>query len=373
MKFCRPLSLCGIVFAMVAMLIAYDRGTADRSVLSMAQADPIPAPAAEARWVVDPADPGPDLPPVGRSLFDHVITERQGPHMVYRVPFPFTALVQKIEQELDPADQGSPLKRVLIPLNRSLQRHAAGPDYFTYPRAVVAVDTEPRMRGGSSGLLLKDRLFLGYQEKAEILEVISYNEAAGRFEFQVVRDYGPGKTPKVLYANRALCTTCHQNQSPIFSRPLWDETNANPNVAALLERQRRDFYRFPVHQGVDVPNAIDEATDRANEFSAYQLFWQDGCEQARSPGESIQCRADIFRVALQARLTGFPPALNRSPPYREQLLPRMAAQWSEKWPHGLKLPSPDLLTRNPVDGTAGERARLRAVFEPTIPREPSAV
>ena len=115
MKFCRPLSLCGIVFAMVAMLIAYDRGTADRSVLSMAQADPIPAPAAEARWVVDPADPGPDLPPVGRSLFDHVITERQGPHMVYRVPFPFTALVQKIEQELDPADQGSPLKRVLIP------------------------------------------------------------------------------------------------------------------------------------------------------------------------------------------------------------------------------------------------------------------
>ncbi|HEX2056632.1 MAG TPA: hypothetical protein VHF07_09060, partial [Nitrospiraceae bacterium] len=149
-------------------------------------------------WVLDPAEPGPDSPPAGRSLFDYLVTERRGDRIVYRVPFPFTALLDRIERELGAGKQGTPLKRVLIPLNRSLQRHAAKPDYFVYPRAVVGVDSEPPLHSGSSGILLKDRLFLGYQEKAQILEVISYNEAAGRFEFQVVRDYGVGKTPKVV-------------------------------------------------------------------------------------------------------------------------------------------------------------------------------
>src|SRR5205823_2713151 len=132
---------------------------------------------------------------------------------------------------------------------------------FAYPRAVVAVDTESRERPNGAGLLLKDRLFLGYQEKAGIIEIISYNEAAGRFEFQVVTDYRPGGAPTVRYANRAICTVCHQNHSPIFSRPLWDETNANPAIAEALQSQQRDFYGFPVQQSVDVANAFDDATD----------------------------------------------------------------------------------------------------------------
>lgn len=377
---------------MLAILTSCDRENMDHGAAGAALADQTVERQSGATWVVDPTDPGPDAPQVGRSLFDYVVTERQGGRLVYKVPFPFTALVERIERELGSDDRGSPLKRVLVPLNRSLQRHAAKPDYFAYPRAVVGVDSEPPMRAGSSGMFLKDRLFLGYQEKADILEVISYNEAAGRFEFQVVRDYGPGKTPKVFYANRALCTACHQNQSPIFSRPLWDETNANPTIASLLERQQAEFYRFPVRQGIDVPNAIDEATDRANELAAYQLLWREGCEAARSPGDSIQCRADMFRFLLHSRLTGSPPALRHLSGYRDQFVPRVATQWRDKWPQGLKIPNPDLLNRNPLDyepaiasvsatpaipssgyGAAGERATIRSIFEPTIPREPLEV
>jgi hypothetical protein len=341
---------------------------------------------------VDPAEPGPDAPPVGRSLFDYVVTTLQGREKVYDVPFPFTALLQRIEQELESAGHRSPLKRVLIPLNRSLQRNAAKPEYFTFPRAVVGVDGEPPMRAGYSGMLLKDRLFLGYQEKAAILEVISYNEAAGRFEFQVVRDYGPGQTPKVSYANRALCTTCHQNQAPIFSRPLWEETNANPNIAALLEQQRAEFYRFPIRQGIDAPNAIDDATDRANEFSAYQLLWQEGCERAGAPRDSIQCRADVFRVLLQSRLSGSRPTLHPLSRPRDRFVQRFATYWKERWPQGLKIPNPDLLNRNPLDyvqtksSLAGEppvpshgydksrdRTMIRSIFEPSLAREPLTV
>ena len=84
-------------------------------------------------------------------------------------------------------------------------------------RAVVAPDGGPL---NSASIFLKDRMFLGYQEKADILEVISYNEGAARFEFQVVTDYRAGGTPQVMYANRTLCVACHQNAA----RPLWVET-----------------------------------------------------------------------------------------------------------------------------------------------------
>jgi hypothetical protein len=50
----------------------------------------------------------------------------------------------------------------------------------------MAVDGEGAPSAARAALLLRRRLFAGYQENAGIIEVISYNEAAGRFEFQVV-------------------------------------------------------------------------------------------------------------------------------------------------------------------------------------------
>src|SRR5438046_3196497 len=103
-------------------------------------------------WAADPASAGESLPPVGRSLFDFVVMDGESA----RVPFPFEALTKKIASRLGCAGDGratpkgrgigtveaSCLKRVLIPLGRSLQRSAAGPEFFKYPRAVVAVDPE---------------------------------------------------------------------------------------------------------------------------------------------------------------------------------------------------------------------------------------
>ena len=347
-------------------------------------ATPPPSPV----WVVDQRDPGANVPPAGRSLFDHLFTKERNGRKVYEVPFPFAILLDKIDRELEPAGGATPLKRLLIPVNRSLQRNAAKPDFFTFPRAVVAVDTEWRDRLHGAVLFLKDRLFLGYQEKAGVIEVISYNEAAGRFEFQVVTDYRAGGAPTVRYANRAICTVCHQNHSPIFSRPLWDETNANPAIADALNAQRRDFYGFPIHQGVDVATAFDEATDRANEFAAHQLLWQEGCEQPASPGKSAACRADILRFLLQYRLSGARAVDVRATRYREQWGPSFTQRWREKWPQGLMIPDPDVRNRNPLafvqyaGGTARMRAvaldgreqpGLRSVFEPSLPRGPAAI
>ena len=47
-------------------------------------------------WAVDRTAPGPDAQPVGRSLFDHRVTERTGSRSTYRVPYPFSALIDRI-------------------------------------------------------------------------------------------------------------------------------------------------------------------------------------------------------------------------------------------------------------------------------------
>ena len=100
----------------------------------------------------------------------------------------------------------------VVPLGRSLRRSVSAPDFFHFPSVVAAVDGHSK----AGYAPLHDQLFIGYNERGEKLEIISYNERAGRFEFQVVRDYRTGAQPKIFYASRTLCLACHQNNAPIF-------------------------------------------------------------------------------------------------------------------------------------------------------------
>ena len=324
----------------------------------------------EATWVVDPALPGENLPPVGRSQFDRLFASERAGKVDYDLPFPFEALLGRIDSQLsgDPSSPLPPAKRVLIPLGRSLQRTAAAPDYFAFPRVVVAVDSPP---ASPSNLLLKDRLYIGYQEKSAVLEVISYNETVGRFEFQLVKDYRAGGEPQVVYANRTLCYACHQNGAPIFSRALWDETNANPQVAALLAASGKSFYGVPPERGVDVPYAIDIAIKRSNGFALTQRLWQEGCGDADLSGR--RCRAGLFTAALRHVLADGRKAAVAA------LLP---AEIARRWPGGLATAPADIPNRNPLQGLTSwpdDAARqvayshVPARFEPLAPRQPQAI
>ena len=330
---------------------------------------------------VGPDEPGPSLPPVGRSLFDFLTMQEESGRTVQVVPFPFTALLDRIEAEIGRSEPS--LKKVLIPLGRSLQRNAANPDFFAFPRAVVAIDHGPALRPEHSGMLLADRLYLGYQEKAATMEVISYNEAAGRFEYQVVRDYREGGAAEVHYADRPTCIACHRNHAPIFSKPLWDETNANAAIAATLAALQDDFYGIPVARGVDIPNAFDAATDRANTFAALQRVWQEGCELPDA-AEAVACRGDALLAVLQYKLAGNRhPALDQGSPGKA-LAAALSRQWEELWPGGLAIPEADLPNRVPLAApldphvplSEAEAIRLTTIeraFEPFEPRPPREV
>ncbi len=330
---------------------------------------------------VDPA--GQNLPPAGRSLFDRLLdADARGEP---QVPFPFPALLQRIARELDPAQPSAGLSVVLIPLGRSLQRHAAGDiEAFRYPRVVAAVTGEPSANAPVGHRYLRDRLYVAYHEKAAALEVISYNEDAGRFEFQLVSDYRAGGKAEVGYANRALCLACHQNAAPIFSRQSWDETSASPPVAARLAATGLPYYGLPWRHGVDVPDAIDAATLRANLLATAQLLWREGCAGG-TRAAAIGCRAEALRQALRYRLGGerdfaLGLALDQ-PETRRRLVEPLLANWQQRWPDGLPIPDPQLPNRQPfagieagvrppADTDLGRYADIAAAFDPLALRAP---
>ncbi len=318
----------------------------------------------------DPHDPGPRLPPEGRSLFDELFetgppaADRDRAH--HDIPFPFERLLAAIDARIAPER----VKTVLIPLGRSLQRFAADPDYFASPRLVVAVDAAA---APVHQAFLKDRLYLGYQPAAAAIEVISYNETAGRFEFQEVKDYDEGGRPRVEYAERDLCVSCHQGHAPIFSVALWSETNADPGIAGRMTGLGDTFHGAPVRQGVDGPDAFDLATDRANRIAAAQRLWNEGCGEGEA---GARCRAAVLLAALRFRLGG--ARVDWRPFGDDELHADLQERLTELWPDGLWTPSPDLPNRNPLIELAAGAPLENVIepsgqFDPTVPRAPIPV
>lgn len=306
--------------------------------------------------LADPARPGETQPASGQSLFDDLFKSER----TYDLPYPFARLTAAIEKR----NGGVRPRAVLIPLGRSLQRLSADPDYFASPRVVVGVDAA----GAKAERYLKDRLFIGYQPKSTSMEVISYNETAGRFEFQVVSNYTEARRPVVEYADRELCTGCHQGQAPIFPIAQWNETNANPAIAARMAGLGAAFHGVPVKRGIDEPDALDQAVGRANRLNLAQFFWQRVCAAATAM-KPAGCRARLLLAALRWRLGG-----SRGPWQAAEdsdLAKALHAAVAKLAPAGLAVPNPSLPDRNPlIEIDAG--VKPMEVVEPEGDYDPAA-
>lgn len=302
----------------------------------------------------------------GASLFDRLFATQTAAGTAYDVPYPFERLLARLRERLPGArmERARPFATVLIPRGRSLHRDAARPEFFRYPRIVVAVDVQSGER-----IPTRDRLFLGYQERARQIEIISFNEAAGRFEFQVVSDYAPGRDPVVRHASRPLCTSCHQNGGAIFPRPPWSETNADPLVAQRIHGHHRSAYRGVSTDRVSADAGLtDSSTNRANLLPVYQRLWRDGCESPDDPPASLRCRADAFHAMVRFRLGvwshGLPGATTPHAAYRRVL----AANWRKRWPDGLVVPEADLPDRRPA--LDASPTAVTPPVDPLTPRPP---
>jgi hypothetical protein len=260
------------------------------------------------------------------------------------LPVPFAAVIDRLRAFAGPQNVAT----ALIPLGRSLQRYGADPDYFGSPRILVAVTGD---RAGPGSPRLADRVFLAYQPAAEIIEAMSYDEASGRFAFAEVVRYPERTEPEP--AEQRVCVTCHQGAGPIFARPLWAETNANPAVAVRLAGLGPEFHGAPVLQTIDGLEAFDAATDRAARIEAANRLWSEGCADAG-------CRAALLAAALRAALGVAAP----------QAAPA-AFVAGARWPDGLSVVSPDLPNRDPLP--AGSDLETSGRMNPETPRDPLVI
>jgi hypothetical protein len=293
-------------------------------------------PFAAPRWVAHASLPGPDTTGVGQSRFDQLFFLD---HNQYRIPYPFSRLIEFLDSRIENSDH-SGVRQVLVPSGRSLQRDAPAPDYFSFPRVVIALEGEPVTTGYEAGEVLEYRLFIAHQPKTETLEVISYNDSAGRFEFQVVANYAANKTPRVQAVNRAMCLSCHQNAAPIFPSRPWSETSFNVRIANKLIATLPQQYNSLIGIVTTDANVIDVLVERANYLAAAQFIWQQGCS-------SRLCRATMLRAVLQYRLSGEASFDSSDKRYQHDYYAELTRNWKTRWPMGLALANSRIVDRDP--------------------------
>jgi mono/diheme cytochrome c family protein len=222
---------------------------------------------------------------------------------------------------------------------------------------LVAADFQAANTDAALGLPARGRLFLGFVEDAAEIEVISYNEAAGRYEFQLVQDYRAGGVPRIAYARRAICTTCHQGAAPIFPQRPWSETNANPEVARRIHEARGDGAYAGVPQAVAlaVPERFDELTDVANLVPVTQRLWLDGCGEGPAGNA---CRREMFRLAVDFAIDpgGFDGGAATV---------ALRAMQARAWPAGgIAVADADIRNRDPLAERRSAREWLRDLVLP---------
>ena len=221
------------------------------------------------------------------TLFDQLIaTTPDG-----TVPYPFAKLLEHLRQH------GQPLP-ILIPLGRSQQRHQAS---FQDPRRVVGFSS--RAVNG-----IHARLFLGYTEKSEQIEVMSLRDGQTEFDFQLVDNYRAASKPVVKTANRNVCLSCHQHGGPIFTPDPWAETNFERrfSIVPLLLKEIHPSGRIDGIPIVQPINRDSLSFQLLVEDASAQLrdnkIWSTGCSPSK---QAAACRANLLKQLFN--LAGLTP------------------------------------------------------------------
>ena len=278
----------------------------------------------------------------GRSVFAEVFEDG--------VPHPFAALLDRLREVAGEEN----VQTALIPVGRSLQRYSAAPDLFASPRLVVAVTAD--RAAGPGATRLADRLFLGFQPAGDAVEALSYDEAAGRFEFEEIVGYD-AEDRAIEPARREICTRCHQGEAPIFPKPLWDESNASARIATRLAGLGPVWNGAPVAQSVDSLEAFDAAVRRAGRVELANLLWSEGCPDAG-------CRAGLLLAALGRLLAGPAAGLGDGGDF--------SALAATRWPDGIALIPGAIPNRDPLVAP-GDPLETSGVLDPETPRAPETV
>lgn len=199
------------------------------------------------------------------------------------IPFP----PQKLVDDLLALEPSSKVTAAIIPFGRSLERTATD---FRAPRSMFLWQDDASRA--------PFRLFIGYTPNAEQLEVISWNWPRRQYDFLVVTDYAPGKTPRVVRPPRGVCTACHQAGTPMFAAVPWAESTFNATIRDKVVAESQDPFSqwlssLPPGGRVAIQTALlDALVQSSTRLHQQQKICANAC------GGDLECRKGVLLAAL---------------------------------------------------------------------------
>jgi hypothetical protein len=295
-----------------------------------------------------------DAPPPGtRSLFDYLFSEKNASgEFVYKVPDSFEGVMDRLRD----FGAGEPLG-LLVPLGRSLDRLGSS---LSVPRLLTTFDGDPtRTYDGLVAPNVRGKIFIGLGQKFDQLEIISFNERAGRFEFQIVKNLSQKNKHEVLYVSRQFCGSCHKHRVPIFARNPWQETNSFAATSAAIEKVRgsdQPIKGIRIHETNSAAYRFDRTTDASADMFMFQKLWRDGCGgdgdlvPALGKKGAIECRKLLVKVALRKDFDFF---IDTNSQDYERLAFLFTTFVKAKYGDEVAFPLADLRARDPLSKDEG--------------------
>ena len=304
-----------------------------------------------------------DLPPRGRSYFDYMLASAGIAYDGKPLPAkgnPFVQLVHDMNKQTF-------FFAGLFPYGRSLQKMAAYPDSLRYPRVILASTADKQ----NTNMPFTGRLFVGYVEPAGKLEVISYNPAMGRYEFQVVTNFYPGGKAKLSYVDRKVCMRCHQGGVPIFAGGDWLEATAfNPELRAAAEKAigAANYMGIPLARDqpsevfdlISRPERVDDMVTFGARIIGYQKAMHSMCSQEKSKKKILACRKELVKWMIVTNLDA-----GLTLPANKSLIAKFNRELSKGF---VSVPTDKIEDHNPmVNGSLSYH--MPAKIDPSMPRD----
>jgi hypothetical protein len=234
------------------------------------------------------------------------------------VPYPYTKFLNIFTA--DPKDDNPSVGNSVVPDGRSLVKTFSS---YDSPRFVSQLIPST----GPSG-----PTFVGYAQRSNEMEVISWNEKNQNYDFFLVKNYKTGAKPQIERPDQKLCTTCHQNGGPLWARGQWFESS--PNFFANKLRLSPELTKIETEKGF----AFDLGIRQANDLLQSKRACRTAC------GSDLSCRQKVLLGSIENMVLA-----DQSPATRESLRQSIQRSVQPHWPQdGFSYPSDVLPDRNPL-------------------------
>jgi len=217
-----------------------------------------------------------------------------------KIPYPFENLIAHIEKT-----SGSPAVGLIVPFGRSLQKFAGRENYFKFPRVIVGFDKSFHEPYSKIFPDTNGKLFLGYVEPSNQVEIISYNTSSGENDFFAIEKYAKGQSPELVKLENFRCNSCHVRNLGVFSPEPWSEFNGNPMISEMIKKYHGDRHLgIRVAQGQGVTGGAESAHFEGIVAKSFltnyvQKIWRELCEHLEDPN---QCRAGLIVNGLSREI-----------------------------------------------------------------------